>query len=203
MANLAQIKDQVLRSVNYQYTDQFHIRDLINDAVTSLVDAGKLKKKATISVIAGTNNYALPTDFKSPGTLQDETSPNAVLPYELVDISENRFGYAIESGYIYLKPVPSQALTLTHYYYNYPALLVADTDIPTEIDAQYHNVLGLYAIAMIIPILKKDTSTRYAVAAANLADTRAWQMWQDGLKSFADANTRKNKNNRVRDKVVW
>jgi hypothetical protein len=203
MANLGQIKDQILRSVNYQYTDQFHMRDLINDAITNMVDAGKLKKKTTISVLNGINSYALPTDFKSPGTLQDETMPNAILPYELVDISENRFGYAIESGFIYIKPVPTQAVTLTHYYYNYPVALVNDLDIPVEIDAQYHNVIGLYAIAMIIPIINKDTSTRYAVMANNLADTRAWQMWQDGLKGFTDANTRKHKNIRSRDKVVW
>lgn len=203
MATVSQLKDRIFRATNKLYDDQDHMLELLNDGYNMLVDGGKLRKVVTIPIIAGTNQYSLPVDFKAPSILQDETDPNAVLPYELVSISENRFGYAIEAGYIYIKPMPTQVTTLTHYYYKYATPLASDTDIPTDIDAQYHNCIAEYAVSQIIPMIKSDTSTRYAIMAQNLADTRAWQMWQDGLKRFIDANTRKNKSGRARDKVVW
>jgi hypothetical protein len=203
MSTVSQLKDRIFRATNKLYDDQDHMLDLLNDGLNNLVDAGKLKAKVTITVLVNINSYPLPVNFKSTSKLQDETDPNAVLPYELVDISENRFGYAIESGFMYIKPMPTQAVTLTFYYYKYATPLVLDTDTPTDIDAPYHDLLATYAISQIIPLIKRDTSTRYAIMAANLADTRAWQMWEDGLKNFIDANTRKNKSGRVRDKVVW
>lgn len=201
--NLSQIKDRVLRTLNGQFIDSFQLVDLINDGLSNLVDAGKLKASTTVSVIAGTNQYALPTNFKAPGTLQDETVVDAILPYQLVDISENRYGYAIESGFMYIKPMPTQNITLNHYYYKYATPLVNDTDIPSDIDDQYHSLLALYAIAMIVPTLKHDTSTRYAISAQNMYETRQWQIWQDGLQGFVRANARKNRNSRVTEKVVW
>jgi hypothetical protein len=203
MSNVAQLKDRIIRGTNHLYEDQFHMLDLINDGVSNMMDAAKIIKRTTISAVVGTNVYPLPADFKAPSNLQDETNDNYVINYDLVDISENRYGYAIESGFIYLKPSPLENKVLTHYYYNYAANLVNDSDIPTEIDAQYHNVIALYAISMIIPLVKKDTSTRYAVMANNLAETRAWQMYQDGLQGFIRANAKKNKNSRAREKVVW
>jgi len=203
MSNVEQLKDRIFRGTNHLFNDTFHMLELINDGVDNLMDAGKLRKKTTINAVVGTNSYALPTDFKAPGILQDETNDNYVITYDLVGISENRFGYAIEAGYIYLKPSPIEDKVLTHYYYNYATSLVNDTDIPIEIDTQYHSLIALYAIAMIIPLVHKDTSTRYAVMANNLAETRAWQMWQDGLAGFVKANTKKNKNVRSREKVIW
>jgi hypothetical protein len=203
MATVSQLKDRIYRATNNLYNDTFHMLDLINDGYNMLVDGGKLRQVVTVPILVGINQYALPTNFKSPGLLQDETNPNAVLPYELVGIGENRFGYAVEAGYIYIKPMPSQVTTLTHYYYKYATPLVSDTDIPTDVDVQYHNCIAEYAISQIIPLIKSDSSTRYAVTAQSLADQRAWQMWQDGLKRFVDANTRKNKNSRAREKVVW
>jgi hypothetical protein len=203
MSTVRQIKDRIYRGTNNLYNDENHMLDLINDGVSNLVDAGKLRKKTTISAVVGTASYALPADFKAPGILQDETNDNYVVAYDLVDISENRYGYAVEAGFIYLKPSPLENKVLTHYYYNYAVTLVNDTDIPTEIDSQYHNLVALYAIAMIIPLIHKDTSTRYAIMAQNLQETRAWQMWTDGLNDFIRANTKKNKNSRAREKVVW
>lgn len=201
--NVSQIKDRIMRSTNHLYTDQFQMLDLINDALSNLVDAGKLKDTATVSVVAGTNKYALPANFKAPGTLQDETVIDSIIPYQLVDISENRYGYAIEAGYMYIKPMPTQDVTLTHYYYKYATSLVNDTDIPTDIDEQYHSLLALYAIAMIVPLMRHDTSTRYAISAQNMFETRQWQMWQDGLQGFIRSNARKNRNSRVTEKVIW
>src|SRR5690348_5356427 len=139
MANVEQLKDRIFRATNHLYNDTFHMLDLLNDGLNMLVDGGKLRDVVTIPIVVGTNQYALPINFKAPGILQDETDPNAVLPYELVGIGENRFGYAIEAGFIYIKPMPTQAVNLTHYYYKYATPLVEDTDIPTDIDVQYHN----------------------------------------------------------------
>jgi hypothetical protein len=201
--NLGQIKDRVLRSINYEYTDTFHLVDLINEGLNILVDSGKLKDKVTLSVLPQVNMYPLPNNFRAPGILQDETVVDAIIPYELVDISENRYGYAIESGNMYIKPMPTQAVTLTHYYYKFANPLVNDEDIPTDIDTQYHSSIALYAISMILPTLNTDTTTRYAVTAATMADQRAWQNWTTALNNFIEANTKKSRNSRVREKVVW
>lgn len=203
MANVAQLKDRIFRSTNYQYNETFHMLDLLNDALNIMVDGAKLRTKTTIYVSAGLNSYPLPDNFKAPGQLLDETQPNATLPYELVDIGENRFGYSIEAGNIYIKPVPTQDVTLTFYYYNYATPLVLDTDVPTDIDSQYHNLLATYAVSQIIPLVKNDTTTRYSVMAANLADNRAWQQWKDGLSEFIQVMTKKNRSSKVREKIVW
>jgi hypothetical protein len=191
VATVQLLIDRIYRQTNYN--DKPGMIDLLNDGLNMLIDAGKLRKKTTISVVANTNSYALPADFKAPGLIQDETDPNGILPYSLVDISENRFGYAIEDGYIYIKPMPTQVVTLTHYYYNYAVPLVEDTDIP-EIDSQYHSTIADYAIAMILPLLPNPDKG---------AIDRAWSRWQSGLAGYTMSATKKNKNSSARMKVIW
>jgi hypothetical protein len=194
MATVTQLKDRIYRSTNGQYTDSFHMLDLLNDALNMMVEGAKIRNKASVYVSSGANNYPLPADFKAPGILQDETEVNSIVPYELVDISENRFGYAIEAGYLYIKPNPTQDVTLTHYYYKYATTLVEDTDTPTEIDSQYHDLLSTYAIAMILPLLPNPDK--------GMID-RWWSRWQDGLKGFIESSSKKNRSSRAREKVVW
>lgn len=195
MANLSQLKDRIYHNTGGLYTENFHMTDLINDALAMLIDGAKLKGLQTINVVPQTAEYTLPADFKSPGTLQDETCQNgAVVPYNLVDISENRYGYAIADGNIVLKPLPTQAATLTHYYYKYATVLVADIDIP-EIDATYHYLLANYASAVILMMPGSQNSPAIA--------DRFMVQWEKGMKSFYMDMARKNKLTRTREKVIW
>lgn len=169
--------------------------DLLNDAQYQLFEGAKLRTSVSIPLIIGTDTYPLPDNFKSPGQLLDATDPNNVYSYELVDISENKTGYAIEAGNIIIKPVPDQAKTLTHYYYKYPERMFNETDTP-EIDAQYHDLLTQYAAAMILllPTLQIQDKT--------LSD-RYLKRWEEGKMTFISDMQRKNKSNRGRTVVEW
>lgn len=199
---VSEMKDYIFRSTNNQYNDTFHMLALLNDGLNELVEAARLRTNATLSIMANVNVYDKPSDFKAPYILQDETDPNSVITYPLVSIGENTPGYAIEDK-IYIKPIPSQDKNLKLYYYKYATPLVNDNDEPTDIDSQYHYLLPLYANSQIIPLIKSDTTTRYSVMAANLADSRAWQRWLDGKQNFISAMTKKNRLSRIREKVVW
>jgi hypothetical protein len=192
--NLSQLIDRIFHNTGGTYTEKFHMTDLINDALSMLVDGAKLKGVQTIAVLSGIDAYALPTDFKSPSILQDQADPNGVIPYNLVDISENSFGYAIADGDIILKPKPTQATTLTHYYYKYATPVVLGTDTP-EIDSPYHFLLATYASAVILmlPSMQVDKG---------LGD-RMFGQWEEGKRSFLTDMARKTKASRVREKVIW
>lgn len=194
MANLSLLKDRIFRNTGGTYTETYHMTDLINDALNMLVDGAKLKAVQSIPVVTETASYALPTNFKSPSILQDETNPNGIVPYHLVDISENTFGYAIAEGNIILKPIPTQATTLTHYYYKYATPLEANADVP-EIDAPYHFLLSTYASAVILTLPGQQGDK-------GLGD-RMFAQWEEGKTAFFADMARKNKITRTREKVVW
>lgn len=194
MATIANLKDRIFRLTSHRYNDTFHMLDLINSAQGELVEGARLRDKQTISVVQGTASYALPNNFKSPGVVQDESNECVVL-YDLVDISENLPGYAIEGGSIVIKPTPSNDLTLTHYYYKYPATLVDDSDIP-EIDEPYHDLLAVYAAGMIL-LLPELTITD-----KTLSD-RLLKRWDEGKFDFIASMQRKNKSAKGRTVTNW
>jgi hypothetical protein len=195
MPNLAELRARVHRATSGMYTDITYMDDLLNDAQYQLFEGAKLRTAVSIPVISGTDTYALPADFKSPGQLMDATDANNVYVYELVDITENKTGYAIESGNIVIKPVPDQDRTLTHYYYKYPARMYDEADTP-EIDAQYHDLLTHYAAGMILllPMLQIQDKT--------LSD-RYLKRWEEGKMTFIADMQRKNKSSRGRTVVEW
>lgn len=177
------------------YTDKYYMTDLINDAQNQLVEIAKLRGVQTIEVVQGVDSYALPENFKAPGTLIDTTEENCNVTYELVDITENRFGYAIENGNIVIKPIPQRNRTLTHYYYKYATQLYNPGDVP-EIDPQYHDLLSTYAAGMILllPTLQIQDKT--------LSD-RYLNRWQEGKISFTNDMQRKNKATKGRTVNLW
>lgn len=195
MPALGELRQRVFHATSGLYTETYHMDNLLNDALNQLVEIAKLRGVQTLSLIPGTDTYALTDNFKSPGQLLDTTDQNCAIPYELVDITENRFGYTIENGNIIIKPVPQQSKELTHYYYKYATQLVNDSDVP-EIDSQYHDLLSTYASGMILllPTLQiqdKTLSDRYLVR------------WQEGKLNFANDMQRKNKATRGRTVNLW
>ncbi|WP_339317924.1 hypothetical protein [Paenibacillus sp. FSL R10-2734] len=195
MPTLEEIRTRVFRATSGMYTDSYHMDDLINDALNQLVEGARLRGVQTIDVVTGTNSYALPDDFKSPGELLYIESDNCIIPYSLVDISSNQYGYSIEGKEIIIKPVPQEERTLTHYFYKYAIRLVNNNDVP-EIDSQYHDLLSFYAAGMILllPTLNIQDKT--------LSD-RYLNRWQDGKTNFVQDMQRKNKSSKGRTVVNW
>ncbi|AHV96154.1 hypothetical protein [Paenibacillus sabinae] len=195
MPTLEEIRIRVFRATSGMYTDTYHMTDLINDAIHQLVEGARLRDSSSIAVTAGVNTYSLPANFKSPGALLDATSADSLVPYELVDITENRTGYAIEGGDLIIKPTPQESRTLTHYYYKYATPLVSETDVP-EIDPQYHDLLAFYAAGMILLL------PQLSIADKTLSD-RYMNRWNEGKASFISDMQRKNKSSRARTVNTW
>ena len=195
MPNVAELKDRIFRATNHTYTDVFHMLALLNDALNQLTDGAKLEGSQTVSVVNGTGSYALPSTFKAPIALIEGEISAPTRVYDLVNIDENKYGYAIFNGQLHIKPKPTDAKTLTMYFYKYATQLAADTDTP-EIDSQYHDLLSTYAAGMImlLPDMKQYDK--------GLAD-RLMARWEDGKKSFRDSMMRKGKRTSVIQKVVW
>lgn len=192
MATVAQLLDRVIKSTNYN--DQYYIIDLLNDALSELVDAAKMETSQEYSVTTGVSEYTLPTNFKAPVSLMEGTidAPSAVYP--LVNIDEYKFGYAIYDTKFYLKPEVTENKTLTLYYYKYAAALSESTETP-EIDSNWHQLLANYAIGQIylMPESKVDKGTVDRMMAT----------WTQGKQSFVESQQRKRRRSSVREKVVW
>lgn len=195
MPTLGEIRARVFRSTSGMYTETYHMNDLINDAQNQLVDGARLRGVQSVPIVIGTDTYALPANFKSPGELLYQAVNDNIVSYPLLDIASNEFGYAIENGNIIIKPYPQENRTLTHYYYKYATTLVNDGDIP-EIDPQYHDLLNFYASGMILllPTLNIQDKT--------LSD-RYLKRWEEGKQSFIMDMQRKNKSSIGRTVVHW
>lgn len=195
MPTLSEIRARVFRMTSGMYTDSYHMDDLINDAQHQLVEGARLRGVQSIPLTTGTDTYALPDNFKSPGELLYAENNDSTVTYPLLDIASNQFGYAIELGNIIIKPYPQENRTLTHYFYKYATPLVNDTDVP-EIDVPYHDLLAFYAAAMILllPTLNVQDKT--------LSD-RYLKRWDEGKASFISDMQRKNKSSTGRTVVHW
>lgn len=190
--NLQELKERVFRLTNNKFTDEFHMVDLINDALNQLVDIGKIKGKETIEVSKGNGEYDLPELFKAPYALIEGDVSDPVI-YPLINMND-RFGYVIYGDVFYLKPLPNENKTLTMFYYKYASRLENPDDVP-EIDSQWHDLLAMYAAGMIM--LLPDLGVE-----RGLSD-RILGRWDEGKRQFESAMMRKNKQSSVREKVRW
>lgn len=193
MSTVADLKDKIFRSTGHKFTDQVFMLQLLNDAQTDLADEAKLQDTATITTVINQESYSLPTDFKTPRVLIDESSVSDFRQeYPLLDISENGFGYSILNSTLIIKPIPQKVANLTLYYYKFPPDLVSDTDVPV-IDQHYHNLLATYAIMMILLSIG---------ATPGLID-RYEAQWTDGKRQFIVEMEKRRKQTKVREKIVW
>lgn len=192
--NVGKLLDRVYRSTNHKYTDRFGIVDMFNDGMSQITDDAKIEAESPVTLVINQENYALPADFKAPISLIDGTIANPDVIYPLVNISENRYGYAIYNDEILLKPAPSEVKTINFYYYKKPVELVLDEDIP-EFDSLYHYLLASYATYMIGLMPNMEI-------AQGMVD-RAKAEWIEGSRNFVQSISRKNKRSRVNERVVW
>lgn len=185
---------RVINSTGHKYEDRFQIISLLNEAQSILTDDAKLEASATVTMVVNQDQYPVPPDFKAPIALIHGTISNPDFIYPLVNIDENRFGYALFGGNLYIKPTPTESKTLNLYYYKHSAPLVADSDAP-GFDSFYHYLLATYAIFNIMLIPGTDFDK-------GIID-RARSEWETGRQNFLHAQSRKQKRSRVNEKVVW
>lgn len=190
--NVAQLKERIFRGTQHKYTDQFHMVDLLNDALRMMTNDAKLEDITQISVINNVSNYAVPNNYKSPRSLVEGTLDNPTNIYQLMAIDEQGQGYAIWQNNLVLKPTPQESKTLNFYYYKWAAELINDEDVP-DIDERYHSALTSYAIAMILPFID----------APQWLINQHFNNWNQSLSDFRSDIAKKNKQGSVRKSQTW
>lgn len=140
------------------------VDDFTDDKINAILDQGIrdcavkfdwpfLAKSDSITLVGGTESYALPADLgKLRALVLDGTR------YRLREISsntawENEGGlpgsgtprtFFIWGSNVLFRPIPDAAGTVTVYYHKTPTLLTNDTSTP-EWDAQFHMILADFA----------------------------------------------------------
>lgn len=125
-----------------------------------------LYTEGTISVIAGTESYALPENHMRTLWVSNSNDQEIffkqrrdAIKYHNLAGSYPRF-YSILNDKLYLSPLPSQNETFRHGYYKYLPLVQASTiaelnDVDLEIPDLYINLATLY-VAKNITMMFKD-----------------------------------------------
>lgn len=164
---LAQLRTSLLRragidtaTVSASLTPDI-LNEIINDAIYEGWDVivGKwldyFTKSATVPVVAGTDSYAVPTDFFKLRVLWNLIGSEAcrMLPIDL-DAAHRYVGrsvgtasayrYRLQERNIIIAPVPSSVLTLTLYYVPIKLEMVNDTDTITfDVPVELKYILAL------------------------------------------------------------
>lgn len=156
--NLTQFRAELAGKLGLSTSDNTElalIDQWINDGVAYVVGETKSKVAvATAALTASVGNYTLDTNILR--VLWIETSEgNELQPSDPLEIQQRRLNaaadnarrYAVEGGNLLMVfPTPSATSTLTIYYVPRPATLTAGSDTPTEIPAEHHRVVTLYAL---------------------------------------------------------
>lgn len=104
------------------------------------------------NTVAGTASFALPADFAKIRSLRRTDLGRELEAVGLRDIDRSvitqgtPYAYAQDGANLHLYPTPDQVYPLELRYWNIPAALAADSDVP-KIPADYHNMLVYWACA--------------------------------------------------------
>ena len=157
--------------------------EAINEAQADLaqeIEFRALFDVETVTTVAGTITYTLPTDYMRSYSLED-TEENQELvfypvgDYDLLDqdFSSGRPSvYTIDRGNIRLYPTPDAVYSLDFRHYRSPATLAADADIP-EIPTRYHKLLRMYALARLFERENDLTQAQFHQERYNQEKSRA------------------------------
>lgn len=166
-ATLAVLRASVLKRGQYENSSDINptgdpslLNEFINEAIAECWDllvqrwADYYITRANQALVAGTELYALPTDFYKLRKVEivDSSSPSGyrrLRPAELE--ASHEFGtpvswhykYRIEGGSLVIMPIPAQAETLRLFYIPYAARLVNDSDTFDGINGYEELVIQL------------------------------------------------------------
>lgn len=168
---LSELRDQVYVAANASSDDPkldtTRVTTIINRALrvcSTKFDPWWLQTSASLSVTAGTSNYAtsLLTRFYKMQriTNADGFDLQALSKRELSRyqrFAQPPTAFIVEEGYIKLGPVPVEAETMTVHYYQYEAGLAEDSDQPT-LPTPYTGWLVAEA-ARVVAAVNRDWET--------------------------------------------
>lgn len=194
MSNLGQIRanvrTEILEPTAGFWTDS-EINRFINEACDDLTEAARVEAgPQSITLVAGTDNYALAADFGRTRYVERETNVGSGLytplrPAELADRRSEKAiptAYFIYAGRIYIVPTPDAAYGLRVWYYAAATTLALDTDTPT-FPARFHRLAELFAVAQC---KRKQNDPAYTTYIADYASGRADMVAKLAMRSQAN-----------------
>lgn len=162
--NLTQMRTEVAAKLSLDTTNAAElalIDQWLNDGVAHVVGETESKVAiATASLSAGQGDYELDTNILRILWIQagssggqnaefEQVGPSEILRRRLnaASSSSPSYLYAVDgSNMLMVYPVPASADTLTFRYVPRPATLTVGSDTPTEIPAEFHKLVVLYAL---------------------------------------------------------
>lgn len=112
------------------------------------------KTSTTITLVAGTENYAIPTGLQAIEFLyvegEDSPLPQVDMSYienyttKVSATADTPECYALFNGYIYVRPIPAAAGTITIYYYGQP------TDLDSTDTTPFNGIADEALIAFVV-----------------------------------------------------
>jgi hypothetical protein len=111
------------------------------------------EKSASVTIVQGTDAYALPADFiRDVGLIYDGKPLQRRDMRERPDYDSASTGvpeaYWVWGGKVYLYPIPNAVETCTLQYTSSPADMSADADTPGWVPGAYHKALVFYAVQL-------------------------------------------------------
>lgn len=160
MPDRAAIRDYVRQQTLIEQDDwaDAKLDSVINQGLRMLsvkFDWPWLAASTTLSVVAGTSSYTMPTDLRKTLAITRQDKPQRLVevsPYEVLGVvggdlpSGTPAAYFVHGRDLYLDKVPTESATYDWLYYTSPTLLDDDTDEPEFVE-EFHLVLADYAVA--------------------------------------------------------
>lgn len=189
MASLANFRLAVQRELGLDTTagaaDEVEIDRRVNEGVVDfLLRTGCKVTSSTLTLTAGTSDYTIDTGILHIVDLYltsagDVFTPNRVSHFELLELrransvaSSPSMKYAVMgSNLLLVYPTPDAADVLTMYSVPRPVTLSAGANTPSEIPAEFHPAVELYALARLASMRDDQTS------AQGQRYTDAYEQW--------------------------
>lgn len=163
MATLAQFRNivaETLKLDNSTSGDQGLIDEWVNDAVNDLLVRGQVKHSTgTMSLSSGVRDYTLDTSIYGIVKMYNSTTSSnyqmtRVDEAEMLDLRIHGAGAAPALYYatgganlLLVHPTPGMGETIQMIYVPAPTALSVSSDTPSEVPAEWHDAIKLYALA--------------------------------------------------------
>lgn len=191
MATLAEIEARVLARAQLRSTDTLITQSVRYTAINEAIGQVSLEQdwpwlSATVAVVTvpGTASYALPADFLRTLQVMDLALGNNLLRSNPIDVLGVIYRgrpsqYAYDANNLLVAPIPSEALTLTHYYLRIEPELTDPGDEPLMPD---YAIRGVVEFASADLLRQRNIQDRAADCAA------AYKAWLSRLIDNNDSS---------------
>lgn len=156
--NLTEFRAEVSSVLSLNLSDATELARIdqwINDGVVEVLgETGSKVTSTSVSLTAGTGDYSLSATVMRLVWVQNSDSyelqvstPDEIRRKRLNAASDVTREYALDgSDLLMVYPTPSANATLTVYYVPRPAVLATGADTPSELPAEFHRCVALYAL---------------------------------------------------------